>query len=101
MAEKGRPKGGKKYGGAVKGKSSKRAKLLEQIKESGKDGPVEVLLKEMWADDTEPNVRRKIAEVLLPYIERKQPTEIEQDNTNHYPTGIDITFTKPETPDEP
>lgn len=83
-------KGHKKVGGAQKGKSSKRAKLLEQIRESGKDGPVEVLLKEMWAEDTEPSVKRKIAEVLLPYIERKQPTEIEQDNTHKFPDSVDI-----------
>lgn len=77
-------KGKAKTGGAVKGKSSKRAKLLEQIRESGKDGPVEVLLREMQDETTEPAVRRKIAEVLLPYIERRQPTEIEQTNLNAY-----------------
>jgi len=81
---KTKPKGLPKTGGAVKGKSSKRSKLLEQIKESGKDGPVEVLLKEMWDKETEPSVKRKIAEVLLPYIERRQPTEIEQTNLNAY-----------------
>jgi len=75
----GRPKGGKKYGGSIKGKSSRRAKLLEQIRASGKQGPVEVLLEEMWAENTEPSIKRKIAEVLLPYVERKQPTEIEAD----------------------
>ena len=77
-------KGHKRLGGAIKGKSSKRAKLLEQIKESGKDGPVEVLLKEMWNKDTEDHVKRKIAEVLLPYIERKQPTEVEQTNKDAF-----------------
>ena len=72
-------KGSPKTGGSIKGQSSQRAKLLEQIKASGKDGPVEVLLKEMWDIRTDPAVRRKIAEVLLPYTERKQPTEIEAD----------------------
>ena len=75
--EPGRPKGQKKTGGAVKGKSSKRAKLIEQIKASGRQGPVEVLLEDMWDETLEPSVRRKIAEVLLPYVERKQPTELE------------------------
>ena len=90
MVAKGQPK----TGGAVKGQSSARAKLLQQIAESGKDGPVEVLLKEMWAEDTEPHIRRKIAEVLLPYIERKQPTEIEQDSTHHFPSSIEINLVK-------
>jgi len=80
----GRAKGTPKTGGAVKGKSSQRAKLLEQIGASGKDGPVEVLLKEMWNDKTEDSVKRKIAEVLLPYIERKQPQAIEQKNMNSF-----------------
>ena len=88
-------KGHKKHGGAVKGKSSKKAKLLEQLRESGKDGPVEVLLKEMQHKDTEAAVKRKIAEVLLPYVERKQPTEIEADNTHSFPEGIKINLIKP------
>ena len=72
-------KGQKKTGGAVKGKSSKRAKLLEQIRESGKDGPVEYLLKEMQEDDNDPAIRRDIAKVLLPYVEKRQPQAIEAD----------------------
>lgn len=92
MGAKGQPK----TGGAVKGKSSQRAKLIEQIKVSGKDGPVEVLLKEMWDEETEPSVKRRIAEVLLPYIERKQPTEIEQDNTHSFPESVKLNFVRPD-----
>jgi len=84
-------KGHKKVGGAVKGKSSQRAKLLEQIRESGKDGPVEYLLKEMQNEENDEAVRRDIAKTLLPYIERKQPTEIEQDNTHTFP-DIELTL---------
>lgn len=88
-------KGHKKVGGSVTGKSSKHAKLLQQIKDSGKGGPVEILLREMWAKTTKPDIKRRIAEVLLPYVERKQPTEVESDNTLHFPTGIEIEFIKP------
>ena len=91
MGAKGKPK----TGGAVKGKSSQRAKLIEQLKASGNDGPVEVLLKEMWSKTTKKDIRRRIAEVLLPYVERKQPTEIEAENTHSFPSGIKINLIKP------
>ena len=95
-------KGNEKTGGRQKGVQNKvNSKITEIIEASGKKGPARILLDEMNNIETEPAVRRKIAEILLPYTERRQPTSIENDNTNHYPTGIDITFTKPETPDEP
>lgn len=75
-------KGHKKLGGKVKGKSGRIAKLLEKIEASGKQSPTEILLEKMWDEDTEANMQIRIAETLLPYLERKQPTAIEQTNMN-------------------
>lgn len=79
-----KPKGLAKTGGAVKGRSSRVAKVLEQIKESGGKQPLELLLEVMNNDEMPIEFRIDAAKAAAPYVHRKQPTEIEQTNMNAY-----------------
>jgi hypothetical protein len=85
-------KGHKKIGGSVKGKSSRIAKVLEKVKGSGGKEPLEFII-EVMNDETQPiNVRLDAGKAAAPFVHRKQPTEIESDNTHNYPNGVDIKF---------
>jgi hypothetical protein len=79
-----KPKGLPKTGGAVKGRSSRAAKVLEQIKERGGKQPLELLLDVMNNEEMPIDFRIDAAKAAAPYVHRKMPTEIEQTNMNAY-----------------
>jgi hypothetical protein len=57
---------------------------LEQIEDSGRDTPIEFLLKTMWNEDVSVAQRINAAVRLLPYMYQKQPTAIEYSGEVEY-----------------
>jgi len=85
-------KDGKKTGGRQKGTKNKvNSEICQIIEESGKDRPAKVLFDEMHAEGTEPSVKRKIAEILMPYTERRMPQQTEITGEGGAPLAIRIT----------
>jgi len=78
MGAKGKPK----TGGAIKGQSSHKAKVLATIKEKGQQAPLEYLLEVMNDEEQTVNTRVDAGKSAAPYVHRRQPTEIEQTNMN-------------------
>ena len=72
---------GKKFGGRTKGTPNKTSKKINDICDaSGKLKPAEYLLETMHDEATTEATRLDCAKALLPYTDRKMPTEIEQTN---------------------
>jgi len=87
-------KGKQKTGGRVKGVKNKvNSKITELIDESGKGGPAKILFDEMHAKGTKKDVKRKIAEILLPYTERRQPQATELSGPDNRPIVIRLNDT--------
>lgn len=85
MNKVGRPKGTPKTGGRVAGTPNKTSRKINEICDAdGKLKPAEFLLKTMHDENTAENIRLECAKALLPYTDRKMPTEIEQTNMNAY-----------------
>lgn len=81
MEKVGRKKGTPKTGGRVAGTPNKTSRKINELCDAnGKLKPAEYLLKTMHDEATDENVRLDCAKALLPYTDRKMPTEIEQTN---------------------
>ena len=76
---------GNKSGGRKKGTTNKTSRKVAEICDaSGELKPAEYLLKVMHDKKTEQAVKIECAKHLLPYTDRKMPTEIEKKDINAF-----------------
>lgn len=78
-------KGRAKTGGRTTGTTNKTSRKIAEICDaSGKPKPAEMLLEIMHDPKTEQSVKIECAKNLLPYTDRKMPTEIEKKDINAF-----------------
>ena len=73
----------------AKGKPKTGGKVKEWIAQ------LWVKLQDAKITESEERLLFELLKAAVPYTDRKQPTEIESDNSHSFPTSIDITFTEP------
>jgi len=75
-------KGQKKTGGAVKGRSSHKAKILAKVQEDGGKSPLEYLLEVMNDEEQTVGTRVDAGKAAAPFVHRRQPQAIENTDMN-------------------